>query len=122
MRGSSHEPPKSIDSPRRAKISEKRAVVAGHDEVAAERHVATRADGHAPNLGDRRQTAVGAARARRRRHGASGPTDAGLGHRDRRRKVGAGAELAAGAGEHDQHDPRRPSAMSRNVSSNSSHI
>ena len=79
-RGSNHEPPKSTLRPRFEKISEKRARVGGHDEVAAQRDVQARAGGDAVDRGDRRAAAAGAAARQHGRRRAS----AGRSSRSRR--------------------------------------
>ena len=54
IRGNSHEPPKSIDSPRLREDLREAGVLAGDDEVAPQGHVASGTDSDSADLGDRR--------------------------------------------------------------------
>ena len=99
-RGSTHEPPKSMVRPRRAKISENRAV-----SPATTRSHSRAMFIPAPAAMPRTLAIVGCGSGggpwRRRRCGACWPARGVAGAFAHARHVGAGAEVAPGAGEHE---------------------
>ena len=124
-RGSSHEPPKSIDRPRRAKISEKRASSEATMRSQPRARLQPAPAGDAADLGDRRlgQAVQRQAHVADVAHGvATGGAARSLGVGAPAAQVGARAERSAGAGEHDHPVVVGRPAISWNVASSSSHI